>query len=138
MKSQSIALVVAVDIDGKVLLLKRDGDQHCADLWSFPGGKIEVGETPKLAAIRELKEETALEGKAWSFLGDSTYEYPDRLLHFLLFRCLCDNLAPLACESPHLWVKSDQLSDYPMPEANRQLIDLLDTSPSTSSKSGKD
>ena len=138
MKSQSIALVIPIDIDGKVLLLKRNGDQHCTELWSFPGGKIEVGETPKLAAVRELEEETGLEGKEWKFLGDSTFEYPDRLLHFLLFRCRCENLASLDCESPHLWVEPDQLSDYPMPEANLALIQMLHTSPATSSKPDKD
>jgi len=127
LKAQAIALVVPFDGDGKVLLLKRNSDQHCGDLWSFPGGKIEVGETPKVAAKRELQEETGLEGCDWKFLGDSTFEYPDRLLHFLLFSCLCDNIESLVSESTHLWVEFDQLSNYPMPGANEELINMLIT-----------
>ena len=110
-----------------MLLLKRNSDQHCGDLWSFPGGKIEAGETPKVAAKRELQEETGLEGYDWRFLGDSTFEYPDRLLHFLLFSCLCDNIESLESESTHLWAEFDQLSNYPMPAANEELINMLIT-----------
>ena len=127
MKPQAIALVVPFNGDGNVLLLKRDSGQHCGDLWSFPGGKIEPGESPKIAAIRELTEETGLEGSDWKFLGDSTFEYPDRLLHFFLFICQCDDLKPIACESTHVWIESDQLSSYPMPDANKALLQTIQT-----------
>jgi len=129
MKSQAIALVVSFDADGNLLLLKRNRDTHCGDLWSFPGGKIETGESPKISAKRELLEETGLEGDDWKFLGDSTFEYPDRLLHFFLFSCQCDDLESLACESSYTWVKVGQLVDYPMPEANRALLQMIQTSP---------
>jgi len=106
-------------------LLNRKQDQHCGGLWSFPGGKIESAETVKAAAMRELKEETGLTGTNWRLLGQCSFEYPDRLLHFHVFRCLCENTKALACESAHTWVKPDALSDYPMPDANRTLISLL-------------
>ncbi|NWF36881.1 NUDIX domain-containing protein [Mariprofundus sp. KV] len=118
-------MVVPFDGDGNVLLLKRDSGQHCGDLWSFPGGKIETGESPKTAAIRELSEETGLEGNDWQLLGDSTFEYPDRLLHFFLFSCQCHHPEALACESSHLWSEPDQLSSYPMPDANKALLHII-------------
>jgi len=78
-----------------------------------------------VAAIRELQEETGLEGDKWQLLGDSTFEYPDRLLHFMLFSCLCEKLDALNCESNHTWVEVDQLSAYPMPDANNALIQII-------------
>jgi len=113
-----------------VLLLKRDSGQHCGDLWSFPGGKIETGESPKTAAIRELREETGLEGNDWQLLGDSTFEYPDRLLHFFLFSCQCNHHPErVVCEASHTWADVGQLADYPMPDANKALLQMIQTKP---------
>ncbi|PJA32330.1 MAG: NTP pyrophosphohydrolase [Zetaproteobacteria bacterium CG_4_9_14_3_um_filter_53_7] len=125
MRTRSIALAVPFDEDGNVLLLKRSANQHCADLWSFPGGKIEAGETPKAAAIRELQEETGLSGSNWKLLGIHRFEYPDRLLNFMLFTCQCDSSDALSCESEHAWATLDDLPDFPMPEANEELINIL-------------
>jgi len=108
-----------------VLLLKRDNDQHCGGLWSFPGGKIESDETVKAAAVRELKEETGLTGSDWHLLGKHSFEYPERLLHFHLFSCLCEDISSLACESAHTWANANKLPDYPMPKANKELLTLF-------------
>jgi len=120
-----IALVAPFDSNGNILLLKRNAKQHCGDSWSFPGGKVEAGETEHTAAMRELREETGLTGSDWQYLGRHSFAYPDRLLHFHLFRCLCKDTKPLACESPHAWVKHSRLSAYPMPSANKELLHLL-------------
>jgi 8-oxo-dGTP pyrophosphatase MutT (NUDIX family) len=78
--------------------------------------------------MRELREETGLTGSDWQYLGQHSFAYPDRLLHFHLFRCLCEPVATtLACESPHAWVKHSRLSAYPMPDANQAFIALLGT-----------
>jgi len=108
-----------------LLLLKRATDAHCGDLWSFPGGKIEHNELPQAAAQRELQEETGLSGTDWQSLGTSSYKYPDRLLNFTLFRCTCVSDAELKTETPFAWIETDTLADYPMPEANRELLGLL-------------
>ncbi|MFQ5518438.1 MAG: (deoxy)nucleoside triphosphate pyrophosphohydrolase [Mariprofundus sp.] len=125
MQIQIIALIVAFNNEGQVLLLKRDESQHCGGLWSFPGGKVEANESPKNAAKRELKEETGLIGSNWELLTTESFAYPDRRLHFHLFSCLCKHTAPLSCESPHTWAKADELSNYPMPEANKPFIDKV-------------
>jgi len=106
-------------------LLKRQPGQHCSDLWSFPGGKIEPGESPETAANRELREETGLSGSDWQHLGTHRFTYPDRLLHFQLFRCQCSPPNQLECESPHAWVTAESLATYPMPEANQEMLHFI-------------
>lgn len=113
------------DSKSNVLLLKRGKGQHCGGFWSFPGGKIEAGEQAQQAAMRELKEETGLSATCWQSVGEYSYAYPDRLLHFFLFTCVCDNITLLQTETPHVWTSTDALADYPMPEANSAMINMV-------------
>jgi len=107
------------------LLLKRHEKQHCAGLWSFPGGKVDEAETPKEAAIRELQEETGLTGLDWQYLGARSFAYLDRRLYFQLFICVCESVTSLSCESEHAWVCLHRLDQYPMPAANSALLHML-------------
>ncbi|MDQ6992174.1 MAG: (deoxy)nucleoside triphosphate pyrophosphohydrolase [Mariprofundus sp.] len=127
MKEQAIALLALFNSCGQLLLLKRAKEQHCGGLWSFPGGKIEQGEAPLAAAIRELKEETGLTADDYRLLTQQSFTYPDRLLHFHLFSTRCLDLSGLNCESPHRWIYPKQLSQYPMPDANRELCKIVQT-----------
>jgi len=77
------------------------------------------------AAMRELREETGLTGSDWQYLGQHSFAYPDRLLHFHLFSCLCEDTKPLACESAHTWANANRLASYAMPDANTELLPLL-------------
>lgn len=124
--TQVIALVAAFNSDRQVLLLKRPDDVHQGGFWSFPGGKVDEGETPLDAVVREFREETSLNGKLWRHLGKATHSYEDRTLHFLFFVCYCPDRSSLTCESPHAWANLDQLDDYPMPEANSKFLPMLD------------
>jgi len=121
----AIALVAAFDDHERLLLLKRKDDQHCAGLWSFPGGKVEANETAGQAAQRELHEETGLTCTDWQQLGTHHFDYEDRRLHFILFRCRCTDTTALQPESKHDWVTLHQLPTLPMPPANVALIDML-------------
>jgi len=125
MNEQTIALVAAFNEQGEMLLLKRADDAHCGGLWSLPGGKVEADESPRDAAARELLEETGLAGEGWHELGMSSHRYPDRNLAFVLFACTCPGLSGFSPESSSAWVPSERLEDYPMPEANRQLLPML-------------
>ncbi len=108
-----------------MLLLKRDDTQYCGGLWSFPGGKIIAGEKPETAAKRELKEETGLTGSGWQCMGTHSFAYHDRLLHFYLFACICDTATAMETESAYIWARDEELTDYPMPDANNELIKIL-------------
>jgi len=108
-----------------VLLLKRNEGQHCGGLWSFPGGKLEFGESLQEAAMRELREETGLSCTDWQLLCKQSFEYTDRRLHFVFFICGCNQIDILQAESAHVWVALAQLNDYAMPAANDALIQAL-------------
>jgi len=124
-KTQAITLVAAFNRQQELLLLKRPDDVHCGGLWSLPGGKVEVNEMSLDAAVRELQEESKLSGKLWRHLGKSSHSYTDRTLNFFLFVCYCPDIAHIQAESGHVWVKRDELVDYPMPEANQTLMKML-------------
>lgn len=123
--TQVIALVAAFNQQHELCLLKRSKEAHCGGLWSFPGGKVEAHEQPLQAAVREFQEETHLSGKVWRHLGKSSHSYADRTLNFLFFVCFCPDISTIYAESEYIWVKRDKLNDYPMPEANQKLIDML-------------
>ncbi len=86
---------------------------------------MEAGESPEQAARRELQEETGLSASDWRQLEEHRFSYADRALHFTLFSCLCRDTDALQPESAHLWARCDQLNEYPMPEANRALVQML-------------
>jgi len=75
--------------------------------------------------MRELKEETGLTATDWQRIGESSFAYPDRLLHFFIFSCVCNNLALLKAETPHTWSSIDGLENYTMPEANTEIIPMV-------------
>jgi mutator protein MutT len=129
--AQVIALVAPFNNEGKILILKRSQSQHCGGLWSFPGGKIEPGEKPETAAKRELKEETGLTGSNWKCIGTHSHAYSDHLLHFFLFTCVCDTATAMETESSYIWARECELTDYPMPDANSELIKMLKTQAGT-------
>ena len=135
MAAKRIVLVAAaalVDADGRVLLTRRPPDKMLGGLWEFPGGKVEPGETPEAALIRELKEELTID-VAQSCLAPLTFashSYESFHLLMPLFVCRRWKGQVTGAEGQELaWVKPARLRDYPMPPADvpliPHLIDLL-------------
>jgi len=132
---RELLLVVAcalVDADGRVLIAQRPEGKELAGLWEFPGGKIEPGETPEEAVVRELHEELGIETKVACLapLTFASHSYENFHLLMPLFVCRRFWGIPVPQEGQVLkWVRPAKLHDYPMPEADlpliAHLIDLL-------------
>lgn len=129
-----VSAVALIDADGRVLLAQRPGSKSMAGLWEFPGGKIESGETPEIALIRELEEELGINTAASCLaplnFASHSYEKIDdgESFHLLmvLFACRRWQGHPKALEGGNLkWVSPKRLRDYPMPAADIPLIATL-------------
>ena len=117
-----------IDGDGRVLVQQRAAGP-LAGLWEFPGGKIEPGETPATALIRELREELGIDVEAACLAPAAFASEPlgDRHLLLLLHVCRKWRGIPRAIEATALrWVRPAELFALPMPAPDRPLIGLLD------------
>ena len=124
-------LVVAaalIDRDGRVLLAQRPEGKSMAGLWEFPGGKIEAGERPEAALIRELSEELGI-GTWESCLAPiafASHAYEDFHLLMPVFACRKWEGTPTGREGQRLaWARPNEMRDYPMPPADLPLVAQL-------------
>lgn len=129
---ENCLIVVAaalVDRDGRLLVQQRPEGTSMAGLWEFPGGKIEAGETPEAALIRELAEELAIDVDhaclaPACFASDTL---GDRHLLLLLYVCRKWRGVPVARHAAALrWVRPTELHGLAMPPADKPLIGLLE------------
>jgi len=128
MKNLYVSSVAMIDTDGRVLLAERPKGKEMAGLWEFPGGKVEVNETPEAALVRELFEELGIE--TWNAclapLTFASHSYDDFHLVMLLFACRKWNGVIKAKEGQKLkWIYPRDLSNYQMPPADVPLIPIL-------------
>ena len=128
MKTVLVSAVALIDADGRVLLAQRPAGKPMAGFWEFPGGKVEAGETPEVALIRELQEELGIDTWASCLapLTFASHSYDDFHLLMPLFACRKWEGTPQAHEGQALkWVRANALRDYPMPAADVPLIPIL-------------
>jgi 8-oxo-dGTP diphosphatase len=114
-----------IDADNRILLSERPAGKALAGLWEFPGGKLDKGETPEAALIRELREELGIETQAPCLapLTFASHSYADFHLLMPLYVCRRYEGIPQGREGQRLkWVRASQLRDYPMPPADEPLI----------------
>src|SRR3954470_19174592 len=123
-----VAAVALIAADGRVLLAQRPAGKPMAGLWEFPGGKVEPGERPEDALIRELHEELGIEVMApcLALLTFASHAYDEFHLLMPLFICRKWQGFVQAREGQALkWVLPKTLRDYPMPPADAPLIPHL-------------
>ncbi len=128
MKILLVSAVALIDPDGRVLLAQRPPGKSMAGLWEFPGGKVDPGETPEVALIRELQEELGI--NTWKSclapLTFASHTYDDFHLLMPLFACRKWDGQPIAQEGQVLkWVRPKEMKNYPMPPADVPLIPIL-------------
>jgi 8-oxo-dGTP diphosphatase len=123
-----VAACALVDIDGRVLLAQRPEGRSLAGLWEFPGGKVEPGETPEEAVIRELNEELAIDISE-SCLAPFTFaSHTYDAFHLLMPLYVCRKWEGQisAQEGQQIaWVRPNRMSTYPMPPADLPLVAML-------------
>src|SRR5437762_7577903 len=123
-----VAAVALIDPDGRVLLAQRPAGKHLAGLWEFPGGKVQPGETPEAALIRELVEELGI-NTSESCLAPFTFAshaYPEFHLLMPLYVCRKWSGIVVPREGQRLaWVRPQRLGEYEMPPADKPLVAML-------------
>ncbi|MCP1168770.1 (deoxy)nucleoside triphosphate pyrophosphohydrolase [Limimaricola litoreus] len=128
MKIVLVSAVALIDADGRVLLAQRPEGKSMAGLWEFPGGKVEPGESPEAALIRELHEELGIDTQESCLapLTFASHAYESFHLLMPLFACRRWQGAVQGRENQDLaWVRPNRLRDYPMPPADLPLIPVL-------------
>jgi 8-oxo-dGTP diphosphatase len=123
-----VAAVALIDIDGRILLAQRPEGKQMSGLWEFPGGKVEHGETPEFALIRELQEELGIDitQSCLAPLTFASHAYDDFHLLMPLYLCRVWKGMPHPREGQKLkWARIEKFYDYPMPPADAPLVAIL-------------
>jgi 8-oxo-dGTP diphosphatase len=120
-----VAACALVDADGRVLLSQRPEGKTLAGLWEFPGGKVDPGETPEHALVRELGEELGIETKIACLAPLTFASHSYEKFHLLMPLYVCRRFwgTPVPREGQKLkWVRPRDMRSYPMPPADEPLI----------------
>ena len=120
-----VASIAIIDANDQILIAKRPNKKHLSGFWEFPGGKVEKGESPENALVREVKEELNIDinNKCIAPLTFSEFDYKKFHLLLLLYVCRRWEGEPMSMEKNEIkWVKVNALRQYKMPPADDSLI----------------
>lgn len=117
-----VAAAVIIE-DGRVLLTRRNEGQHLAGMWEFPGGKLEDGESPEEALVRECREECGIEVGVAEVLDVTHHRYPEKDVLLLFYRCeLRAGEVRHLQVADHAWVAPGDLGAYALPPADLRVV----------------
>ena len=123
-----VSAVALIDSDGRVLMTTRPEGKSMAGLWEFPGGKVEAGETPETALVRELDEELGIktQNSCLAPIGFASHSYDDFHLLMPLFVCRIWDGYPRSQEGQQLkWLYPHEMMSLDMPAADIPLVSQL-------------
>ena len=108
------------------LITQRRPDDHLPNLWEFPGGKVEPGETFEQCLVREIREELAIEISVGQLVEDLTHTYPEKTVRLCFFNCrLISGKAKPVHVQDLRWVTRAELRTFEFPAADAKLIERL-------------
>lgn len=121
-----VSAAVIVDNDNKIVIAKRPKNSDMELLWEFPGGKLEKGETPEKALIRELKEELNIDAECDEMMHQETYQYPDKrvTLYFIKVTDYKGEIEALEHEEIR-WITMSEIDNYNFPPADYHFLEIL-------------
>ncbi len=114
--------------DSKIFIQKRPANGVWANLWEFPGGRIEQGETPEQALVREYCEETEFEVGNLQKIAvvKHTYTIHNITLHGFYCQLHSSNPRPvLHAAQDYQWVIQERVKDFAFPAGHRKLIEII-------------
>jgi len=123
-----VSAVALVDVDNRVLIAQRPEGKSMAGLWEFPGGKVEAGELPEAALIRELKEELGIDTSSSCLAPFAFASHSYSTFHLLMPLYICRKWEGFleGREGQALkWVRANELGQHDMPPADVPLVALL-------------
>lgn len=114
------AVIAVIENRGRYFIQQRASKGLLADLWEFPGGKIEPGESPQEALVREVKEELSVETKSAQYLFDIQHLYTQFRVKLSVWRVIPKQFPKI--DKTHKWVNPKDFRDYPMPAGSTKII----------------
>lgn len=117
-----VAAAVAIE-GGRVLLTRRPENTHLAGKWEFPGGKLEAGEAPEAALVREMREELGVECEVSEVLDVTFWRYPNKdvLLLFYRVKLTAGEIQHIGV-ADHAWATAESLDGYDFPPADERVL----------------
>lgn len=126
MKQLEIAVGIIRNSRREIFITQRATDAHMANKLEFPGGKIETGETPEQALVRELQEETGITANQYGLYEKLSYQFPDRFITLWFFMVESWEGEPWGKEGqPGQWIAQNSLVAADFPPANEPIISKL-------------
>ncbi|UXI00414.1 (deoxy)nucleoside triphosphate pyrophosphohydrolase [Photobacterium sp. TY1-4] len=125
-KTEILVVAGVIEKAGQYLLAQRPVDASQANLWEFPGGKVEQGETPEQALERELFEELAITTRTGCWLADSVFDYGDKVIHLkgYLSHWQAGELK-LHSHQDAVWVQAGEMAEYALCPADLPIVEAL-------------
>ncbi len=125
----TIVVAAAVVREGdRLLLTKRPSGSHLEGLWEFPGGKLEEGESPEVALVRECLEECGIDVIVEDVLDVAFHRYPKKDVLLLFYACRLGERRLIEHKQvvDHAWVLPGELSRYELPPPDARLVAKLE------------
>ena len=119
-------VAAAIERDGKIFCAQRPEGKSLGGFWEFPGGKLEIGESPEQALVREIKEELNSEIEIVSYINEASYDYDFGTVIMKIYhaKLIAGNLELLEHQNS-IWLASDELDTLNWAPVDRPAVEFL-------------